>query len=267
MHVVSQLRHLPTRCPLCKGGLIERTSSASHSGYVWMHCLFCNHWWKFHTGDTYVNQDGELAGEMFIVTNNGITYALDAVTVSAIPEDLAVEHVGKKQRERETESQKLQFEIDGLSAALEIAQAEEGGLWKILQVDETNSQKAAIWRLAYNKTKRIASELEKLQAQMQYLMSSEFFFDGLPSGIAMAKTNAEGRFSLVIPRQGRYAIAACGPRNTFRDAEPEWFVWVSLDGETSKRLALSNANVMGATLDDLLPAAAPLDSDATQIIS
>jgi hypothetical protein len=265
MHGVSQSRHLPTRCPLCKGGVIERTSSGSHSGYVWMHCLFCNHWWKFHTGDTYVNQDGELTGEIFIVTKNGLTYALDAVAVSAIPEDLAVEHVEKKQRERDIESQKLQFEIDGMTAALEIAQAEEGGLWNILQVDETNSQKAAIWRLAYNKTKSIAKELEKLQAQREHLMSSEFFFDGLPSAISMARTDADGKFSLVIPRQGRYAIAARGPRNTFRDAEPEWFVWVSLEGETSKRIALTNENVLDANPDDLLPAD-PADSDATQIM-
>ena len=47
---------------------------------------------------------------------------------------------------------------------MEIAQAEEGGLWKILQADEANSQTATIWRLAYNKTKSITKELEKLQA-------------------------------------------------------------------------------------------------------
>src|SRR5690349_15318751 len=139
MHGVSQLRHLPTRCPLCKGGLIERTSSASHSGYVWMHCLFCNHWWKFQTGDSYVTQDGELTGEIFIVATNDLTYTLDAVSVSAIPEELATEHVVKKQRQREAESQKLQFEIDGLTAALDISRAEEGSLWNILQADEANS--------------------------------------------------------------------------------------------------------------------------------
>ena len=58
--------------------------SGSHSGYMWMHCLFCNHWWKFHTGESYVTQDGELTGEIFIVTKNGITYTLDYVAVSAI---------------------------------------------------------------------------------------------------------------------------------------------------------------------------------------
>jgi len=265
MHGVSQSRHLPTRCPLCKGGLIERTSSGSHSGYMWMHCLFCNHWWKFHTGEIYVNQDGQLTGEIVIVTTNGITYALDSVTVSAIPEDLAVEHVEKKRRQRERESQQLQFEIDGLTAAVEIAQAEEGGLWKILQADEANSQTATIWRLAYNKTQSITKELEKLQAELQHLMSSEFFFDGLPSGISTGRTDAEGRFSMVIPRQGRYAIAAQGPRNTFRDVEPEWFVWVSLEGETSRQLVLTNENLLAVT-PDLLPPV-PMDSDSAHTMS
>ena len=46
----------------------------------------------------------------------------------------------------------------------------------------------------------------------------------------------------VIPREGRYVIAARGPNETFRDAEPYWFVSVSLDGEPSKRLMLTNDN-------------------------
>jgi hypothetical protein len=233
---------------------------------MWIHCLFCNHWWKFYTEDSYVNKDGELTGEIFIVTNNEITYALESITVSAIPEDLAVEHVEKKLRQREVETQNLRFEIDGMTAALEISQAEEGGLWKILQVDEANSQKAAIWRLAYNKTQSIAKELESLQAQLQHLMSAEYFFEGLPPGISVATTDGNGKFSLVIPRQGRFAIAARGPRDTFRDMEPEWFVWVSLDGETSKRLALTNDNVLAATPDDLLPPV-PAERDAMQTLT
>jgi len=246
MHGISQTRHLPTRCPLCKGAVIERTSSAAHSGFMWFHCLFCNHWWKFRTAETYVNPEGELTGEIFIVTKNGNTYRLESVVVHAIPEEDARKHVESKKGERELENQTLRRDIDGLLASLEITQAEEDRLWKTLQLDEKNVQKAAAWRVAYNKAKSLTKEVENLQLQQQHLTSAEYFFEELPSGIATTRTDVDGKFSLVIPRQGRFAIVARGPRETFRDTQPDWFVWVSLDGETSKRLVLTNDNVLAA---------------------
>jgi len=43
---------LPTRCPVCKAATIERTGSPSHATFIWFHCLFCNHWWKFRIADS-----------------------------------------------------------------------------------------------------------------------------------------------------------------------------------------------------------------------
>lgn len=253
MHDVSRSVHLPTRCPLCKGGVIERTASGAHSGYMWFHCLFCNHWWKFRIDYAEPNPEGELIGEISIVIKNGVTYNLDAVAVIVIPEDLARKHLDDKMQQREVESQRLRRECEALTAALEIARAEEDRLWKILQLDESNSEKAAVWRLAYNKGTKINEQLEELQKQQQHLSSAEYFFDGLPSGITTVKTDANGTFTLVIPRKGRYAVVARGPRDTFRDIEPDWFVWVSLEGEPSKRVALTNDNVLAASLETYAP--------------
>lgn len=38
---------LPTRCPVCKGAGIERMPNPTQSAYVWFHCPWCNHTWKF----------------------------------------------------------------------------------------------------------------------------------------------------------------------------------------------------------------------------
>jgi hypothetical protein len=253
MHDVSRPPRLPTRCRLCKGAVIERTSNAAHSGFTWFHCLFCNHWWKVRLEDeTTTNPDGELTGEVFIVTK-GITYALDSVSVSAIPEDVAKKHLEAKTREREIESVKLRRALDGLTAALDIAKVEENGLWKILQLDDDNSEKAAVWRVAYNKTKVLTKELKDLQTERARVTSGEYFFDELPAGISVAKTDGNGRFSLIIPMKGRYLVAARGPRDTFRDVDPYWFVWTGLDGQTSKHQVLSNDNVLAA-IDNVLDA-------------
>lgn len=252
-----QTVHLPTRCPLCKGAVIERTSNASHGAFMWFHCLFCNHWWKFHIDDgTRANPDGELTGEVFIVTKRGVTYKLDAVPVTAIPEELAEKHLKSKTLQRELEIDKLQRDIEGLTSTLQVAQAEEHRLWRVLQEDENNSEKAAAWSTVYRKAKYIAKEIETLHAQRKQLDSDDYVFDGLPSGIANARTDADGHFTLVLPREGRYIIAARGPRDAFREPEPYWFVSISLDGEDSKRLILSNDNVLGAK--SITPTVAPL---------
>jgi len=252
MHDVSRPPRLPTRCRLCKGAVIERTSSAAHSGFTWFHCLFCNHWWKVLTDETAANPDGELTGEVFIVTK-GITYTLDSVAVSAIPEDVAKKHLESKSQEREIESQKVRRALDGLTTALEIAKAEEDALWKALQLDDANPQKSAAWRVAYNKTKDLAKEVKNLQTERGRVTSGEYFFDELPTGISIAKTDGNGRFSLIIPCNGRYVVAARGPRETFRDIDPYWFVTTSLDGETSKHLVLTNDNVLDAGSENSPP--------------
>ncbi len=245
MHDVSRPPRLPTRCRLCKGAVIERTSNAAHTGVTWFHCLFCNHWWKVRFDEHVATPDGELTGEVFIVTR-GITYTLDSVAVSAIPEDVAQKHLETKAQERDIESVKLRRALHGLTAALEIAKVEEDGLWKALQLDDANPEKSAAWRVAYNKTKDLAKEVKNLQAERARVTSGEYFFDELPAGISIAKTDGNGRFSLIIPCKGRYVVAARGPRETFRDIEPYWFVWTSLDGETSKHLVLTNDNVLDA---------------------
>jgi hypothetical protein len=248
---MSSRSHKPTRCPLCKGAVIERTSSGAHAGFLWFHCLFCNHWWKFRTDEEVsANLDGELTGEIFVVTKAGITYTLDSIAVTAIPEDEARKHLENRARQQEIESQNLQRDIDELTATLKIAKAEEDRLWKILQLDDSNSQKAAAWRVAYSESKKISKQIEGPQAQQKRVRSGEFFFEELPSAISAARTDGNGKFSLVIPRKGQFVVAACGPSETFRDMEPYWFVSVSLDGETSKHLVLSNDNVLDARSQD-----------------
>ncbi len=252
MHDVSGSRsfHLPKRCPLCKGAAIERTSNVASGAIIWFHCLFCNHWWKFRTDESRANPEGELTGQVFIVTKRGITYRLASVPVRAIPEEVAKKHLKSKTMQRELEIENRQRDIEGLTSTLQDTQADEHRLWNILQEDESNSQNGAAWSAVYQKTKNITKEIEHLHFQRKQLTSAEYFFDGLPSGVSMAKTDADGRFSLVIPREGRYVIAARGPNETFRDTEPYWFVSVSLDGEPSKCLMLTNDNVLGARSED-----------------
>jgi hypothetical protein len=223
----------------------------THRAFIWFHCLFCNHTWKFRIADARADTNGELTGDVFIVTKSGKKHSLGSVKVRAIPEDALMKHFESKTLQGELESRKLQRNIDGLTATLETARTEERRLWKIQKRDESDLQKAKAWSVSYHKTKDLTSQIEDLQAQRQHLTSGAYFFQGLPSAISTSKTDADGKFTLVIPRDGRYGIVASASRK--QDEEEEtyfWFVWMTLDGQLSKRVMLSNDNLMGAGSPD-----------------
>jgi hypothetical protein len=242
---------LPTRCPVCKGGVIERQPSATHGTFMWFHCLFCNHWWRFRIDAPCANPNVELTGQVFVVTKRGVKYKLGSVAVSAIPEDAFRKYLQNKTLQGELETRKLERDIRRLTAALPKTEAEEDRLWTILQRDETNSHNADAWSAAYSKAKSITKQIEDLQARRAHLRSGEYFFEGLPSGLSSAKTDANGKFTLSVPRQGRYGVVACASRELFKKHETYfWFVWVSPDRESAKRLTLSNHNLLGAGSPD-----------------
>ena len=247
MHDVSITPRLPTRCPMCKGGVIERTSNPNQGSFTWFHCLFCNHWWKFRVEGQGTNPNGELTGHVFVVAKSGTKHQLESVEVTAIPEDLLKKHLKSKTLQGETESKKLQRDIDRLAAMLRMAQAEDDRLWQLYQRDQRNAQHANAWSVAYNRAKELTQRLQDLQRQRLHLTSGDYFFEDLPSGISAAKTDANGKYALVIPRRGRYGIVARASRELFKETEAYfWIVWVTLGGQASKRLSLNNDNMLGA---------------------
>jgi hypothetical protein len=70
--------------------------------------------------------------------------------------------------------------------------------------------------------------------------SPAYYMVDLPKAAAVAKTDADGKFSLSVP-QGRYVIAAQASRSVFRDTE--YYYWlVAVDGTKPQALMLSNDN-------------------------
>jgi len=249
MSALSGAVRLPTRCPACKGPVIQRVARAH--GSIWFHCFFCDHSWKFRLDDERAVPDGELTGDVFVVTPQRKKQALGLVAVSVIPEDLLKQHLERKTSQWELEIRKRQREIDTLATTLEEARREEDRLWKIQDADKEDLRKANAWSAAYNKKKSLARELEELRARRGPLTFEEHFFQDLPSAISSTKTHADGKFSLAIPRDGRYGIVARASRELGQETQSySWFVWVCLDGKPSKRLVLNNDNVVGAGSPD-----------------
>jgi hypothetical protein len=90
-----------------------------------------------------------------------------------------------------------------------------------------------------------------LRARRRRLTSGEHFFQDLPTAVSSAKTHGGGKFTLTLPRNGRYGIVARASREPGDEKQTYlWFVWVSLDGKPSKRLVLNDDNLVGAGSPD-----------------
>jgi hypothetical protein len=251
MSPVSVATRLPTRCPTCKGAVIQRMPGRAHGASIWLYCFFCNYTWKCRAGDARAVPDGELTGAMFVVATRKRRLSLGLVELHAIPEEALKKHLQRRTAQRELEIGKLQREIDALTATLEKVRAEEDRLWKIQKQDESDLRKANAWSVAYNNTKRLTKQFEDLRTRRQHLTSGDHFLQDLPSAISSATTNADGTFTLPIPRDGRYGIVARASRDLGEEKQTYfWFVWVSLDGALAKRLVLNNDNIVGAGSPD-----------------
>ena len=80
-------------------------------------------------------------------------------------------------------------------------------------------------------------------------MSGSFYFEAMPTPLRSTKTNSDGRFRLLVPGTGLYAIAATASRHVGDDVE--WYYWlIDIDPKVaaSQSIMLSNDN-MTSSLD------------------
>lgn len=81
----------------------------------------------------------------------------------------------------------------------------------------------------------------------------EQLFRELPSGFAFAKTDADGKFALQLDRKETVVLEAHATRLVGHTTETyHWLVRVSLDGEATKRVLLSNDNLITSGSHDSL---------------
>jgi len=207
---------------------------------------------------------GELKGEVFIVTKGAGNLKLGLVEIALIPEaeiNTALEKkkpiIGSTLEQLKSDSEKASAEYSSvhqayLKANESYLKAEKDYLESAI-LDEQAKRRAEYWQSEYSKLVKADSEKRSKKDQadikLKQFPTAEFFFEGLPSGIAKTITNSNGEFLLTLPSKGKFALAA----RAAREVPPEkyyWLIWVSLDGEASKTILLSNHNLITAESPD-----------------
>jgi hypothetical protein len=225
------------------------------------------------TGPDDESSVGELSGEVFIVTQGGPSIKLGLVTVVAIPEADIEAHIQRKRDEAAAASTQLKANMEAAYAAVAAARRAVTQADKEVDVaarlahqeymaclgtaatrGECSAAKPTYEQIKHDllwqrkqEVRARESEVAKLKAEQDFLASSEFYMADLPAGVATAKTNADGLFTMRLPRNARVALAARGSRQVFGDVENyHWLVWATLDGAFDKRIMLSNDNMTTA---------------------
>jgi hypothetical protein len=128
------------------------------------------------------------------------------------------------------------------------------------QVDEENRLQSE-WQKSKDEADSLAGWLEENQrkadidsGQLQNwpLVESQTYFAGLPTPLAVAKTDADGKFSFQLPTKDEFVLVAQAQRQVPDNVEKYfWLIRVHSDGKPEMQVMLSNDNLITANSPDV----------------
>jgi len=207
---------------------------------------------------------GKLDGDVFIVTQSAENVKLGLVEVRVLPYEETKTAIAKTKAQADREVANLQPKLDAAREALasaerreEATRAEDDAVrnrW-IAGTGSFEASNAALdrWMAATTVVSSTKSAVGELEKQARSWNSGALYFASLPSPVASVKTDADGKFSIPLDRTATVVLAASATRRLPDKTENYyWLVTVSLDGQPSRRIFLSNDNLATSDSKDSL---------------
>ena len=214
---------------------------------------------------------GKLDGDVFIVTQGAENLKLGLVEVKVLPYEETKKCIAQTRAQAEGKLAELKPKLEAARKALASTQAREragdaethAALQQMANVgvDEdrftaaSNDFDAAHhrWGVAREAVRAAISAVSELEEQARSWNSGALYFASLPSPVTSVKTDADGKFSIPLDRKATVVLAAYATRRVVDKIENYyWLVTVSLDGQASKRIFLSNDNLATSESKDSL---------------
>jgi len=200
----------------------------------------------------------KVTGQMFIVTRGSENIRLGLVEVSAIRLDSLQAHIaGSARAWNEGPEVRQQKRIAEAKSLLAVAQKELRGAPARAQANEIAYIRGDIptskymgGQAGYTATVRMrVANLQKLLESYRAFAgrgpSAGYLFRDLPQPLATAKTDADGRFELMVPAGVPVAILAAATRETPGAVEKyHWMVRLNNSARQGTALLLSNDNLI-----------------------
>lgn len=187
-----------------------------------------------------------LDGEVFIVTKGGENIRLGLVEVGIAASDAIDEHVARKKEQADVQAARLEPLLKQANAEKESKEkAERAASSASLKTSGLENIEDA-WA-AEDKARKASwaaqSKYVGLAPELAYYSSGDYYFQDLPTMLAVTKTNSDGHFSLSPPGPGSYVIAARAQRAVMNKTEKYfWLVRLSLTSQ-KETVTLSNDNL------------------------
>ena len=204
-------------------------------------------------------KEGRLDGDVFIVTQGAANVKLGLVEVGVLRLEDATSSIAQTMVTEGREMAKLQSQLDAARKALSSAGARHRKEAKTLDDHQINPSAEEFERaedaesLASKEVASARLALAALERQAQNWNSAPLYFESLPPPIASAKTDVDGKFSIMLKSKAAVAVAAHATRMVGDKVENYyWIVSVSLNGQLSKRIFLSNDNLVTSGSKDSL---------------
>ncbi len=188
----------------------------------------------------------EITGQVFVVTKGQQNIKLALVNVVAIPEKEMIQYMGiahkegiKKQSsmieslnpiERKCVSTRNVLVTDPYYSFLNCGNESAVAL---AGCQHANDRMFGLFEGCHLFFKQIVEK-------HNYYDSGDYYFEKLPTQVAESKTDADGKFNLLLPR-GKYVIAAKSSRLANETEKYFWLVWVDT-ASPNHSVMLSNDN-------------------------
>lgn len=170
----------------------------------------------------------EISGEVFIVTQGAANIKLGLVEVRAYPETVI-----------------SKFITDETETLKQAAASQKLKLFESERACKEKPTQDCVTQVNFNRRIYLAQ------------FDPAFYYAALPAPIAANPTNADGKFSIKLPKADKYVLVAHGSRKVFDKTEDYyWFVRFDASNGENKALTLSNNNSTDSnSTDSLLPIA------------
>jgi len=193
------------------------------------------------------SEKGTLSGQVFMATKGGENIKLGAIQVLLFPRDALDDLRAGLSAFVTAKTQQLQVDIAAAEEEEKQASAAEEQARAALHQAEIVRQAVGVAQAALDEASdALAAARRKigpLSAEVAWYHSVEFYFLHLGPAIHAVETDADGNFTIQIPKTGSFVIAAQAERRV--PGETERYYWiqpVSLEGG-QQRVLLSNNNV------------------------
>ena len=201
---------------------------------------------------------GELEGSVFIVTKGRENIKLGLVTVSLYDAEKAQASILSFLKKIQLEANDIQTQTVPLTITLQKLSIEAKPIAEENDVNvQAKGRLTPKWEAKRDEMNRIAREFNNKIEPLDHIARNfeRLCYEAIDHPVASVKTDADGKFRMQIPPNGKFVITASASRATGnQDEEYIWVVPVSLEGKLRGEVFLSNDNMASSdSTESMIP--------------